>query len=338
MLQQIKNYQIIRCGCGFLWLLFLPYTVCAQQVTNVDFYHSGKRIVVADALDRTADISVMCSEDGGRTFGPALQKVSDGVGMGVTAGNKRLTRDVTAERERSAGERIVFRVAAEAPLFCEMVFVEGGIFTMGTSSEQDDDAEVYEKPAHQVTVSSFYIGKYEVTQAQWVAIMDSNPSSFKGGDRPVENVSWDDIQEFLRKLNAQAGGRYRYRLPTEAEWEYAARGGNQSRGYKYSGSNDPDRVAWYEDNSGSQTHPVGRKSPNELGIYDMPGNVWEWCQDWYEAYPSAAQTDPADFSRSFRVLRGGSWGDRAWRCRVSLRSFSTPDYRSGYGGFRLAAF
>ena len=217
----------------------------------------------------------------------------------------------------------------------EMVYVAGGTFTMGATAEQGSDAYSDEKPTHSVTVSDFYIGKYEVTQAQWKAIMGSNPSYFKGDNLPVENVSWDDIQEFIRKLNAQTGKRFR--LPTEAEWEYAARGGNKSKGYKYSGSDNVDDVAWYYDNSSRKTHPVGQKSPNELGIYDMTGNVCEWCQDWYGSYSSSSQTNPTGpSSGSIRVLRGGSWYSHAGTCRVSNRYSDSSDYRGSYNGFRLA--
>ena len=217
----------------------------------------------------------------------------------------------------------------------EMVYVAGGTFTMGATAEQGSDAYDDEKPTHSVTLSDFYIGKYEVTQAQWKAVMGSNPSYFKGDNLPVENVSWNDIQEFIKKLNAQTGKRFR--LPTEAEWEYAARGGNRSKGYKYSGSNSIGDVAWYYDNSSSKTHPVGQKTPNELGIYDMTGNVWEWCQDWKGSYSSSSQTNPTGpSSGSYRVLRGGSWSDIARDCRVSYRGYDIPDYRNSNSGFRLA--
>ena len=217
----------------------------------------------------------------------------------------------------------------------DMVFVEGGTFTMGATSEQGTDALYGEKPAHYVTVSDFYIGKYEVTQAQWRAVMGSNPSKFKGDNLPVEQVSWNDIQKFITKLNTMTGKTFR--LPTEAEWEYAARGGNKSKGYKYSGSNTLDNVAWYTNNSSSKTHPVGQKQPNELGLYDMSGNVWEWCQDWYGSYSSSSQTNPTGpSSGSYRVLRGGSWDSIAWCCRVSYRYGFNPDYRDDDGGFRLA--
>ena len=164
--------------------------------------------------------------------------------------------------------------------------------------------------------------------------MGSNPSYFKGSDLPVETVSWDDCQTFITKLNQLTGKTFR--LPTEAEWEYAARGGNQSKGYKYSGSNTIDDVAWYYDNGGSKTHAVGTKQANELGIYDMSGNVWEWCSDWYDSYGSSSQTNPTGAaSGSYRVLRGGSWNYNAMFCRVSLRSGYYPDYGNDGRGLRL---
>ena len=224
----------------------------------------------------------------------------------------------------------------------EMVRVEGGTFTMGATREQGSDAYSWEKPTHQVTLSSYSIGKTEVTQALWQAVMGSNPSYFKGSNLPVETVSWEDCQTFIRKLNALTGKKFR--LPTEAEWEYAARGGNKSRGYKYSGSNTLSNVAWYDDNSADQTHPVATKASNELGIYDMSGNVWEWCSDWYGDYTSASQTNPTGpdsgfysvFTGPSRVQRGGGYGTRARKCRVSRRDDMTPDFRNLEFGLRLA--
>jgi hypothetical protein len=168
---------------------------------------------------------------------------------------------------------------------------------------------------------SFYIGKYEVTQAQWQAVMGNNPSKFSGSNNPVEQVSWNDVQEFIKKLNAMTGRNYR--LPTEAEWEYAANEGKRNSSYEYSGSNTLSSVGWYGDNSGNTTHPVGQKSPNSLGLYDMSGNVWEWCQDCY------------DSSCSYRVIRGGSWYYDASNCRVAHRYGNAPSYRYGNLGFRL---
>jgi formylglycine-generating enzyme required for sulfatase activity len=217
----------------------------------------------------------------------------------------------------------------------EMVFVQGDTFTMGCTSEQGSDCYKWEKPSHSVPVSSFSIGKYEVTQAQWKAVMGSNPSYSKGDNLPVEDVSWNDVQEFIKKLNSQTGKNYR--LPTEAEWEYAARGGSKSKGYKYSGSNDIDNVAWFGENSGSTTHPVGTKQPNELGIYDMSGNVLEWCSDWYGTYSASAQQNPMGASSgSDRVYRGGSWRDLASGCRVAFRFTDAPGNSGDDLGFRLA--
>lgn len=217
----------------------------------------------------------------------------------------------------------------------DMVYVKGGTFQMGVTSEQGDDAYDYEKPVHSVTLSDYYIGKHEVTQGLWKAVMGSNPSNFANGDNyPVETVSWNDVQEFLSKLNQLTGKKYV--SPTEAQWEYAARGGEKSQGYKYSGGNDIGKVAWYNGNSKSSTHPVGTKKANELGIYDMSGNVDEWCQDWYDDYSSEAETNPTGpESGSLRVMRGGSWTDDAGHCRVSNRGGHSPGNRYYYYGFRL---
>lgn len=219
------------------------------------------------------------------------------------------------------------------PFAGKMVRVDGGTFQMGdTFGEGKNDKQ----PIRRITLSSFYMSKYEVTQAQWREVMGNNPSYFTDCDQcPVEQVSWEDIQEFLRKLNGIVGKSYR--LPTEAEWEYAARGGRQSRGYKYSGSNNVDEFAWHRGNSGSKTRPVGTKKANELGLYDMSGNVWEWCSDWFGAYPSTAQTNPKGPSKgSNRVIRGGGWNDDPHNTRVAIRGGNAPTLRYRYLGFRLA--
>ncbi|MBR4312792.1 MAG: formylglycine-generating enzyme family protein [Bacteroidaceae bacterium] len=219
-----------------------------------------------------------------------------------------------------------------------MVDVEGGTFTMGATSEQGSDAKSDEKPAHKVTLNNYSIGETEVTQALWQAVMGTNPSNFKGDLQcPVEQVSWNDCQTFIKKLNQLTGENFR--LPTEAEWEYAARGGKSSKGYKYSGSNTIGDVAWYTSNSSSKTHAVKTKQPNELGIYDMSGNVYEWCSDWYDHdyYSSSAQTNPTGpSSGSSRVLRGGSWSNSARYCRLANRSYNSPDNRLNCLGLRLA--
>lgn len=220
-------------------------------------------------------------------------------------------------------------------LISNMVHVEGDTFMMGAAAEQGDKAYDDEKPAHEVTLSSFSIGRYEVTQEEWQEVMGDNPSKFKGDRRPVDGVSWFGCLEFIKKLNAMTG--MTFRLPTEAEWEYAARGGNKSRGYKYSGSNDLDEVAWHFDNSGWQTQDVGTKSPNELGLYDMNGNVFEWCQDWYDNYDASAVANPTGPSSGYRrVFRGGSWMTKAGDYRASFRFSYIPILRTDFLGFRLA--
>ncbi|MDR2125724.1 MAG: formylglycine-generating enzyme family protein [Prevotellaceae bacterium] len=220
----------------------------------------------------------------------------------------------------------------------EMVFVQGGTFTMGCTTEQGGDCKSNEKPAHEVTLSDYYIGKYEVTQAQWKEVMGDNPSEFSGCNNcPVEYVSWNEVQKFIHKLNANTDKNYR--LPTEAEWEYAARGGNRSGNYKYSGSNNVGTVAWFGNNSERKTHPVGQKKANELGIYDMSGNVREWCSDWYRGdyYVKSPPTNPAgDSSGSHRVDRGGGWRYNAGSVRVSNRNSDDPDSHDNFLGFRLA--
>lgn len=212
-----------------------------------------------------------------------------------------------------------------------MIAVKGGTFQMGS-----DDGYEWEKPVHQVTLSDYYIGETEVTQELWNAVMDSNPSHFTGNMQlPVEMVSWNDCQTFISRLNELTGKTFR--LPTEAQWEYAARGGNKSKGYIYSGSNEIDEVAWDWDFQGIPMHPVKTKVPNELGIYNMSGNVIEWCSDWYGPYSSAAQTDPTGPSTgSNRVRRGGGWGSGATDYRVASRFSYSPTYTAGDLGLRLA--
>ena len=259
------------------------------------------------------------------------------------------------------GQRIDLVLSQVVSNLLSMVLVPGGSFSMGSASGDAD-----EKPIHQVTVSSFMLGKYEVTQEQYQLVMGTNPSNFKSGSdapsRPVEQVKWYDAVAFCNALSAKEGlapvytikgtsvsaefSKYGYRLPTEAEWEYAARGGPSSRGYTYSGSNDVGQVAWYSSNSGSSTHVVGTKAPNELGLYDMSGNVWEWCWDWYDkSYYSASQAkDPLGAasgaasgasSGGFRVIRGGSWFDSAEYLRSAYRDNFSPGISFYLLGFRV---
>jgi formylglycine-generating enzyme required for sulfatase activity len=218
----------------------------------------------------------------------------------------------------------------------EFILIQSGSFTMG-ADKNFEDADKIETPQHRVSISKpFYLGKYEVTQGQWTAVMGNNPSRFKGRSNPVEQVSWNDVQEFINRLNKQEG-HDRYRLPTEAEWEYAARAGTTG---VYSFGNDAGslgRYAWYGDTSGKKTHPVGQKEANPWGLYDMHGNVWEWVQDWGENYSSSSVTDPTGASSGpYRMARGGCWLDFAWSCRSANRGGDAPDLRDNRAGFRLA--
>jgi len=312
----------------------LCLTAHAQKVSNIRVEQRGQEIVVLYSLETTSscEVSLLLSQDNGVTWGSPLKNVSGDVGKNIAAGEKQINWKVLEEREQLVGDKIKFKLIASGKKSFEpeMVFVEGGTFHLGSSSGQSD-----EKPVHLVTVSSFNIGKYEVTQVQWKAVIGSNPSYFKDCDQcPVEQVSWNDVQDFIRKLNAQTGKNYR--LPTEGEWEFAAKGGKSSKGYTYSGSNGLLSVAWNTENSGSRTHAVGGKQANELGIYDMTGNVWEWCSDWYGAYNNFSETNPTGASSGqYRVLRGGSCGDNAYGCRTASRYGFIPGFGNSYGGFRL---
>ena len=216
----------------------------------------------------------------------------------------------------------------------EMVRVEGGTFTMGATAEQASDAFSDELPTHKVTLSPFLIGKYEVSQTLWLAVMGENPSVNTGINLPVDNVTWNECQTFITKLNELTGKNFR--LLTEAEWEYAARGGNKSKGYKYSGSNNLGDVAWYIDNSSNTSHAMGTKAPNELGIYDMTGNVMEWVSDWKGSYSSGAQTNPTGpDSGTYRVNRGGSYGNVERLSRITNRNSIDPNMSSKTMGLRL---
>jgi formylglycine-generating enzyme required for sulfatase activity len=309
-----------------LLLLFILSSVFAQSISNVQARQEGLEIIItydmAGELQGTDGIKVGYSTDGGRNYKPISNADGD-VGKNVKPGTSREISFLV--NDALAGKNASFKVVVFS-LPPGMVYVAGGTFQMGSNSGQDD-----EKPIHTVTVSSFFMDKTEVTQAEYRKVMGKNPSSFSGcDDCPVEKVSWHDANTYAQKVGK--------RLPTEAEWEYAARGGNKSKGYTYSGSSNLDAAGWYDNNSGSKTHPAAQKQPNELGLYDMTGNVWEWCSDWYSDsyYRSSPKNDPqGPNSGTSRVLRGGSWGVNDHFCRVAGRYRYVPDGRSLYLGFRL---
>ena len=257
-----------------------------------------------------------------------VAKVFENVGVDeYESQRERWEAERNAERERIIGELVSNMV----------VVLDGpdGTFSMGATSEQGKNAESDERPIHKVKLSGYKIGRYEVTQREWRAVMDDNPSVHTGDNLPVHYVSWDDCQEFIAKLNEITG--LRFRLPTEAEWEYAARGGRKSQGYMYAGSNTSDQVAWTSQNSLSKPHPVGVLQANELGLYDMSGNVWEWCADWYAGYNDQTLVNPhGPNSGETRVFRGGGWGFEPRGARVSYRMNGVTGGRYDFTGLRLA--
>ena len=331
-----------------LFLSLVCFTaVCSfgQTVSNVDAYQEGKNIIITYETDKAGSVGdVFCSTDGGRTWGAPLTQVTGDVHKAVKAGKHRITWNVLAEAYDLKGDNICFKVEEKMAnvitvkvngVSFDMVRVDGGIFNMGLDKGFDDKAVTNESPAHSVTLDGYYIGKTEVTQALWQAVMGTNPSNFKGDNMPVENVSWKDCQEFIGKLNVLTNKKFR--LPTEAEWEYAARGGNKSRGYKYAGSDSIDDVAWYDMNGEEITHPVASKRPNELGIYDMAGNVYEWCSDWYGIYTDEPQANPqGPTTGPGRIIRGGSIDDLRDACTSTSRDNDDPNDCDSDMGLRLA--
>ena len=246
----------------------------------------------------------------------------------------------TSENDAASGEMTVI---LPGNVTLPMVKIEAGTFEMSAKDGENTDDEV---PHRAMLTRDFYLGKTEVTLAQWKAVMETNPSEYKDDDLPVEYVSWNDAMEFCGKLNnmGKAPNGWKFTLPTETQWEYAACGGNRSKGYKYSGSDNVDVVAWYEDNAGWAVRgdvmsPVGRKKPNELGLYDMSGNVYEWClDDWQDKSDMLTPefTRGNDSGGSERAIRGGSWNNPARTCRSAERNGGEPDDRNGDFGFRLA--
>ncbi len=276
---------------------------------------------VVTAADITALYNFLLNND--MTYITTIDVNDDGLATAadITSVYNELLNDTGGNNDDDA---MTFNVNG---VIFKMIKVEGGTFTMGATPEQGNEARQDEKPAHNVTLSTFYICQTEVTQELWQAVMGSNPSPYNGTKLPVSNISWDNCQEFISNLNQITGKTFR--LPTEAEWEYAARGGNKSQGYKYAGSNNVDEVAWYSSNT---THTVATKMPNELGLYDMSGNVWEWCQDWYNAFyyimsPSTNPTGPSSGTK--HVGRGGGVGFTATGCRVAYRDSNGPDADDG---------
>ena len=328
----------------------LTRTQPVQLVTSITLSETAITLQPDETKRLTATVEPADADNPAVTWTSSNEAVAEVNSSGRVTANAYGACTITCAATDGSGVKATCQVTVGAAaqtytvngVSFNMISVAGGTFWMG-SADDDSDAYVWEKPRHQVTLSSFSIGETEVTQELWQAVMGSNPSYFKGNKLPVEQVSWNDCQEFITKLNQLTGKTFR--LPTEAEWEYAARGGNQSKGYTYSGSNTIGDVAWCWDNIPSQsigtlgygTQPVVTKAPNELGIYDMSGNVWEWCQDWYGDYSSGSQTNPTGpSSGSARVLRGGGWFIDATSCRVASRGGCPPTGTLNSYGLRLA--
>ena len=305
-------------------------------VVACDGYESEEGTVKLKA-SAPSDLQIRLSKEAVAAVSNANDVIQDNISTSSTSSQSAPTSSGFSSTSSVSSGNNEISIPVKNGITIDMVKVEAGTFMMGATSEMQDPYydDWDEKPVHQVTlINDYYMGKYEVTQALWKTVMGSNPSIFKGNDFPVEQVSWNDCQEFVSKLNSMTGRKFR--LPTEAEWEYAARGGKKSRGYQYSGSSNISDVAWYDGNSGRKTRPVGTKQANELGLYDMTGNVWEWCQDGYGSYVSSSQTNPTGaVNRLYRVCRGGGWYSIARDCRLSKRYCVVPGSRDDSYGLRL---
>ncbi|MGA1863410.1 formylglycine-generating enzyme family protein [Deferribacter thermophilus] len=328
-------------------LFFIVIGLNAAEVKNLKAYQQGGRAVFeydlegdsAEGVDITIEVNI-----NGKTYTQDDLSLEGDIKKVKPGKNKKVYWNVLKDFPKGlVADNILLTLVVggckngkecKDPITgMEFVYVPGGCFQMGDTF---GDGESDEEPVHEVCVDGFYMGKYEVTQGQWEKVMGNNPSYFKscGDDCPVERVSWNDVQNFINKLKRQTGKNYR--LPTEAEWEYACRSGGKKE--KYCGGDNIDAVAWYYDNSGGKTHPVGQKQPNGLGIYDMSGNVYEWVQDWYDSsyYRSSPKNNPTGpSSGSSRVKRGGSWLNLPRLVRASYRNYGTPGSRDNYIGFRL---
>ncbi len=325
-------------------LLLVCLSVRSQSVSNVVLTQEGTRFRIEYDLSEQIETTVSVSVDNSRTFSPVYE-LSGNAGASAVSGHNIVYWDALTEWGEFSHELTV--KVATAPLSkvvlandvpFTMIYVKGGTFVMGTSREKDSDAADNESP-HTVQISSYYISQTEVTQELWNAVMDEKRFFFQGENQPVNLVSYNDITAFISRLNLITG--LGFNLPTEAEWEYAARGGRKSLGYKYSGSDNPRNVAWFGQKEGeagsSQKHRVATKQPNELGLYDMSGNMWEWCRDFYGTYPEEEQTDPTGPKEgTHRVVRGGSYLSRPINCRTAFRSANTPESRLIHTGFRLS--
>lgn len=326
-------------------LLFSKNSNASEHVLNeIDYAFTHNKIIVPFKLEETEMSDELLYYLSRKQWIPASRNYIDQLPSLVDLCYKYLgRRDSTTTLKVNFKPKWADYVSKEqkmilSNLIHNMIYVEAGSFKMGATAEQKKDSYEWEKPVHDVTLSDFYISKSLITQEIWQSIMSNNPSSEKGTNLPVINVTWEDCIDFIQKLNELTG--LQFKLPTEAQWEYAARGGNKSKGYKYSGSDNINDVAWcwHAIQTAEGLHPVCEKLPNELGIYDMSGCVWEWCNDWYYIYDGNPVTDPfGAISGTRKVMRGGSSGIYSGPncCRVSYRIGRIPKYKDNYLGFRV---
>ncbi|MGO9107662.1 MAG: formylglycine-generating enzyme family protein [Thermoguttaceae bacterium] len=301
---------------------FAITAITSFAITLIAFY--GVQVLLAPALQRAE----------------AQQEASDTASTKQTGTAQPFGGVPQDEAQQEASDTVSTTVDLGNGVKLEMVWIPAGEFLMG-SPDSDVETRSSEKPQHQKRITCpFYLSKYLVTQEQWESVMDNNPSRFKGPKNPVEMVSWDDCQAFLEKLNAKIGTQGgKFELPTEAQWEYACRAGSNTRYCFGSDESELGEYAWYAANSDGKTHPVGQKKPNAWGLYDMHGNVREWCQDWYDSgyYAGSLRDDPKGPATGlYRVDRGGSWRSPAWECRSASRGFYEPSDRHGSLGFRVS--
>jgi len=323
----------------YLFIIAALAVSCQEKipVTDIKLDKSAAFVALSGTITLTANLIPLSATNRDITWSSSNNRIatvtensiaaafSTGLVTGIAEGTVTIT--ATSKSGNYTATCTITVVDAEP----QLVSVEGGTFTMGCTF---DDCNSTVLIPHQVTLNSYKIAKHQVTQKQWEAIMGDNPSSIKGDDLPVYYVSWHNAQTFITKLNSITGKKYR--LPTEAEWEYAARGGNKSQGFKYSGSDNIDEVAWYSGNSLFKPHPVGTKKANELGTCDMSGNMVEWCSDWWDLYTDASQENPTGPDNGeYRIVRGGDYGSSAIYAHVTWRGGIKPNSEWG-GGFRLA--
>ena len=321
----------------------------SQAVSNVVLVQEGTQFRIEYDLTEQIETFISVAVDNSFNFRP-IYELSGNFGTQAVEGHNVVYWDALTEWGEFSHDVMVkvtmipmYRVIEANGVKFTMVYVQGGTFTMGATLEQGTDAADNER-SHVVKLSSYYISQTEVTQELWNAVMGENRSFFLGYNQPVNLVSYQDVTTFISRLNLITG--LSFNLPTEAEWEYAARGGKKTKGYKYAGSNNLRAVAWFgqkenetfdNGNSEGRSHMVATKQPNEIGLYDMSGNLWEWCRDYYGDYPTDAQTNPTGPKEGkYRVVRGGSYYSRATYCRVSTRSANTPESRLTHTGFRIS--